>query len=592
MADSFTTEAFTLLAIGLCFIFLRIYARLSKIGMSGFKADDYLMMVAAVVYAAETTLAYTVGAYWQGLANNGMTDAERAALSPTSAEYRLRVNGSKTQVAGWSTYTLLLWLLKASMCTFYLRLTDGLNYHLRIYIGFGVVFTTWVAVLLSILLGCRPLSKNWQIYPDPGNFCQPAISRIDIFVTVVLNVLTDIYLLSIPLPMLWKANLPATRKIGLMVLFSGGIFVTMAGILRCVLILTNPITGAQQAGSWACRETFVAVVTSNLPMIFPLARRYGSPFFSSMRSGMSSKKSKTTGGGGGGGDGGDGGDGGETGNVTSGSARTVQDHGVFMLQDENPDRAMGTWSGNPLPNMTFSESEEYIYNEHLQQQRQDEEHQQEQLQKQYRQSRGSLQQQQMQQMQQGDDIQALPSRSSFLVGRSNSGKSSSSQSDADSGTLATVVRVHSGITKQVVLQVTEEERRRRRSKFGSAESNTRTDELETIPGASQGNYFLTLDNVQQPQQQPQQTRQQTRHSYQTHQPSLSASSSSSRRAANMRNSIAFTPTSMPSVMSPLASSPWDVRPNKDQDQGQGGADPGEDDDKRISTGLTPSSRRR
>lgn len=167
--SSFTTEAFTLLGIGLGFIFLRTYARLTKTGMSGFKADDYLMLLAAVVYAAETTLAYTVGAYWQGLANNGMTDAERIALSPDSEEYRLRVNGSKTQVAGWSTYTLLLWLLKASMCTFYLRLTEGLEYQLRIYIGFGLIFTTWVAVLLSILLGCRPLSKNWQIYPDPGS---------------------------------------------------------------------------------------------------------------------------------------------------------------------------------------------------------------------------------------------------------------------------------------------------------------------------------------------------------------------------------------------------------------------------------------
>lgn len=34
-----------------------------------------------------------------------------------------RVNGSKTQVAGWSTYTFLLWVIKAAMCCFYLRLT-------------------------------------------------------------------------------------------------------------------------------------------------------------------------------------------------------------------------------------------------------------------------------------------------------------------------------------------------------------------------------------------------------------------------------------------------------------------------------------
>jgi hypothetical protein len=38
--------------------------------------------------------------------------------------------------------------------------------------------------------------------------------------------------------MLWKANLPRRRKALLIVMFGGGIFVTMAGILRCVLILT------------------------------------------------------------------------------------------------------------------------------------------------------------------------------------------------------------------------------------------------------------------------------------------------------------------------------------------------------------------
>lgn len=84
------------------------------------------------------------------------------------------------------------------------------------------------------------------------------MSKIDIYVTVILNVVTDAYLMTIPAPvsihldvndskepdlltlaqMLWKARLPLRRKLSLVVLFSGGLFVMMAGILRCVLILT------------------------------------------------------------------------------------------------------------------------------------------------------------------------------------------------------------------------------------------------------------------------------------------------------------------------------------------------------------------
>lgn len=76
-----------------------------------------------MIYGLETAAAYIVGAWFEGLANNSMTDEERATLSPDSKEYHLRVGGSKVQVIGWSLYTLLLWLLKTCMAIFYSRLT-------------------------------------------------------------------------------------------------------------------------------------------------------------------------------------------------------------------------------------------------------------------------------------------------------------------------------------------------------------------------------------------------------------------------------------------------------------------------------------
>ncbi|KAB8210705.1 hypothetical protein BDV34DRAFT_220379 [Aspergillus parasiticus] len=307
--DDFTIEAFTLLGIAIVTIAIRIAARWITAGPRNFQLDDFLMPLAGVVYGLESGAAYCVGAWWMGLANNSMTDEQRATLSPTSEEYRLRVGGSKTQVLGWSLYTTLLWLLKACMAIFYSRLTSGLiNMHRRVQIAYVLIGVTYIAVICSILFGCHPMHKNWQIYPDPGNYCQPAVSHIDVYVTVTLNVATDVYLISIPTPMLFKARLPWREKLELLVLFSGGIFVMAAGILRCVLIVTvrlpsptlsltprpqippklpntssppNTLTmnkkaganGAQQAGSWACRETFVAVIIGNAPMIYPLCRR-------------------------------------------------------------------------------------------------------------------------------------------------------------------------------------------------------------------------------------------------------------------------------------------------------------------------------
>ncbi|KAL8758309.1 MAG: hypothetical protein Q9184_003965 [Pyrenodesmia sp. 2 TL-2023] len=93
------------------------------VGFKKLAPDDYLMVIAGALYAAETTVAYYVGASWKGLANSGMTPEQRAALDPQDPEYQLRVGGSKNQLTGWLVYTVLLWTLKACMLIFYSRLT-------------------------------------------------------------------------------------------------------------------------------------------------------------------------------------------------------------------------------------------------------------------------------------------------------------------------------------------------------------------------------------------------------------------------------------------------------------------------------------
>ncbi|KAK4097327.1 hypothetical protein N658DRAFT_489302 [Parathielavia hyrcaniae] len=293
--QEFTVEAFTLLAIGVCFTVLRTAARIKIVGVKGLRWDDVLVWVGTICHAAETGLAYLVGHAAQGLANNGMTDAQRAALSPDSPEYQTRVLGSKIQIAGWSTYSVLLWSLKLSLLIFYRRLTTGVGeeYRLRVNIGFGFLAASFIAITANLYLACRPFHKYWQIYPDPGNICQPAISNQVVWMYLAFNVTTDLYLLSIPLPMLWQSGLRPMKKAGLMVVFGGGLLVVAFAILRCAMIFLDPVNGAQLAGSWAVRETFVAVVTTNLPMIFPAFKIWLAPLLTSLRSTMRSSQSKT-----------------------------------------------------------------------------------------------------------------------------------------------------------------------------------------------------------------------------------------------------------------------------------------------------------
>ena len=104
----------------------------------------------------------------------------------------------------------------------------------------------------------------------------------------------------------------------------------------CVLILTDPVNGAQQAGSWAVRETFVAVITSNMPMIFPLFLRWGRLAVSALRS-FSSAAGKA-----------------------SGMSRSTDPKpGAFRLED-NSRRGAGPPNVHPIPDFTMNSSEEHI----------------------------------------------------------------------------------------------------------------------------------------------------------------------------------------------------------------------------------------
>ncbi|PWY76022.1 hypothetical protein BO94DRAFT_605213 [Aspergillus sclerotioniger CBS 115572] len=283
-----TVQLWTLYSIGCAVTLLRTYSRWKDMGWRGLRLDDYLIWVAIAFYTAQVALAYSVGQSAHGLANNSMTDSQRAALAAGSAEFRRRVLGSKIQIAGWATYSAMINSLKLSMLAFYSRLMEGLGrrHRIPIWIGSGLVGGTFLASVITIFAACRPFHKNWQIHPDPGNVCQPAISKPVIAVTFAANLITDPFLVLIPLPMLWSSSLKLPKKLAVTLVLGAGIFVLVCATLKSVFLLVEPDNGASVADEWGTRETFVAVVTTNLPMVLHLlrtwlARGFGSAFQSS-----------------------------------------------------------------------------------------------------------------------------------------------------------------------------------------------------------------------------------------------------------------------------------------------------------------------
>ncbi|KAK7229960.1 hypothetical protein V2G26_002130 [Clonostachys chloroleuca] len=288
-----TIEAFVYLALVVFLVGFRVFCRTRAIGISSLGSDDYLMIFSILPLVAETVVQYITGTEFHGLANSAMTDNYRLGIEPGSQEWIWRVNGTKTILVGWIMYTTQIWMIKASMCTFYLRLTAGLEgYKIRILVGLGIIVASYIAAIFIILFTCMPFEKHWQIYPDPGNLCMPAVNRVVIYTCLALNIFSDLYLFLIPVPMFWAAKLPPAKKWGLTVLFSGGIVIIVFGVLRCVSILKDDSEGPREGTNWALRESFVAVAVTNLPMTWGWLKVKLRPFLGSF---LSTSRTKATG---------------------------------------------------------------------------------------------------------------------------------------------------------------------------------------------------------------------------------------------------------------------------------------------------------
>jgi hypothetical protein len=101
----------------------------------------------------------------------------------------------------------------------------------------GLIVTTFVVVIMTIYLSCRPFHLYWQIDPNPGNACQAAISKPIVWVSFVSNVSTDIILILIPVPMLWKSSLRLLKKIAATMVLSAGVLIIVCATLKSIYVI-------------------------------------------------------------------------------------------------------------------------------------------------------------------------------------------------------------------------------------------------------------------------------------------------------------------------------------------------------------------
>ncbi|KAJ9419661.1 hypothetical protein FOXG_19626 [Fusarium oxysporum f. sp. lycopersici 4287] len=126
-----------------------------------------------------------------------------------------------------------------------------------VYLGVIIIVALWGASqAMMVSLQCIPLQAVW-------------------YTNGVINIVSDFTIMILPLPIVWKLNLPPSQKFLLSGIFGLGFFTIGVSILRLQYLTPQPdqTWWNVTAASWSLAELVSAITCACLPTLKPLLVR-------------------------------------------------------------------------------------------------------------------------------------------------------------------------------------------------------------------------------------------------------------------------------------------------------------------------------
>ncbi|PSR83338.1 hypothetical protein BD289DRAFT_453866 [Coniella lustricola] len=167
-------------------------------------------------------------------------------------------------------WTLSISVSKMSLLLLYVKVFPLSRLTIVSKMTFVFVGLLAVSGVLTTLLICQPIQRNWYIH-TPGH-CGSLKAAFGIY--GVLNLVTDVMVLALPIPSLVGLKLPALRKCGLVATFAVGFLTCVASVVRLAFLTTMDYLDITYSGVpfilMSVVEPSLAVTLACVPLLRPL----------------------------------------------------------------------------------------------------------------------------------------------------------------------------------------------------------------------------------------------------------------------------------------------------------------------------------
>ncbi|KAL2863366.1 putative integral membrane protein [Aspergillus lucknowensis] len=279
--------AFTFAILAAIAVSLRLLAH--AIAHKQWTASDYLIIIACIFAVALQSVSIT------GVIQAGIGYGHVADIAMTYGPEPI------TKLLQLIIPLQFLWVLslsctKISILFLYLRIFPVRWLAWSSWVTISVIVAWAIATILAGCLICRPFAFNWD-QTIPGGKCGDQVTSFTI--TGVVNLLTDVTVLVLPMPSLYKLQMATYKKVTLIAVFGLGAVTCVISALRVSILSTMDFADITytipRANIFSGMEPCLAVVLASVPMMRPLLGRASkSPNGSGLRSPAKSG-SKSTG---------------------------------------------------------------------------------------------------------------------------------------------------------------------------------------------------------------------------------------------------------------------------------------------------------
>ncbi|KAK8017412.1 hypothetical protein PG993_013738 [Apiospora rasikravindrae] len=255
---------------------LRVYARLTTAAKIWY--DDWWMSVVMVISVAMSTSIFLGLDFGSGTHQQYLPEETVQSFKKVSVYFLLfgiLVVAVKLTLAQNLYVYMILWsfgvfAVKVGILLFYWRVFT-IRYFRRSVLAVGALSTAILLVnFFTFTFQCWPIERFWDESVKQGG----CIAQTEFYLaSAIINVVGDVVVLVLPLPVVWSLHTSQNKKWSLSFLFLLGAFVCVASIFRILAVEEiNPkdFTFSNVGGGlWSTVEVEVGFICANLPSIRP-----------------------------------------------------------------------------------------------------------------------------------------------------------------------------------------------------------------------------------------------------------------------------------------------------------------------------------